>query len=1426
MEDEFYHLTMKGNNLKTYVRRFQELATFCPTMVPDPEKTIVVFIGGLPQSIEVNDTASKPQTLEEAINIAQRLMDQVGHLTKNYRNKGPTTRSNLLPVTVTCHAYGEKWHYANQCRKTTNNNARGRAYMLRDRNAHQDPNVVTDTFYNIKMADGNLVSTNTVIQGATLTLLNQSFEIDLMPIKLGSFDVVIDIVMLDYEDSTVTYTTVSSPFGGLSDIGSTGVDGPPVMPEDPHAYVVAAFQAPPSPDYVPGPEYPPSPNFVLVYVLESDLKEDPEEDDDEDPKEDLADYPADRGDDGDDEDESSDDDKDDDAPSAKETEPFETDESVATPPPHPAYCITTRISIRDEPPIPFWPDTEVARLLAIPTPRPSPLSPWSSPLPQIPSPLLPPILSPLPVLSPPPASPTYLLGYKVAMIRLRAEAPADIPEVTLPPRKRLGIALGPRYEVGEGSSAPTARPPGGFRVDYGFFVTMDREIMQDLERDVWCSGSTVDMTQITIGLGKSPLRELYDGWMYDRRWSLRGLGEDPLNASDLATIQSYGITLSDQVDRVSRRPREDLPKGPAQPDARRHWRLAFHSCMAMIDQGITAAFAARDANRIENQVKFATCTLHSVALTWWNPHVKTVGHYVAYESKRKFEDTSRNTQSQQQQQQQNKRQNTSRAYTAGTSERNNMGDLNPYAQNATITTTRGTGSSQKPTCYECGVQGHFKRECPKIKNNNNRSNQAGNVNAPMKVYAVGHARTNPDSNVMTGTFLLNNRYASILFDTGVDRSFVSTAFSPQIDITPTTLDHYYDDFPGLPLTRQVEFQIDLIHGVAPVARAPYRLAPSKMKELSEQLKDFDKRNIRPSFSPWGRLQHLSIPKRIDRFVDPTIESSVYSKIEMRLGYHHLRVLEEDIPKTAFRTRYGHYEFQVMPFGLTNAPAVFMDLINRMCKPFLDKFVIVFINNILIYSKNKKEHEEHLKAVLELLKKEKLYAKFSKCEFWIPKVHFLGHMIFSQGIHVDPTKIESIKDWESPKTPTKIRQFLGLAGYYQRFIEGFSKIANAPILALPEGSEDFVVYCDASYKGLGAVLMQREKVISYASRQLKFHEKNYTTHDLELGSRRWLELLSDYDCEICYHPGKANVVADALGRKEQTRKPENIKNKDVGGMLVENSKDLEKFRTEKLEPRADGTLCFNGRSWLPCYGDLRTVIMHESHKSKYSIRPGFDKMYQNIKKLYWWPNIKANIATYVSKCLTFAKVKAKHQKPSGLLVQPDIPQWKWDNITMDFVIKLPKSSQGHDTIWVIVDRLTKSAIFVLIRETDPLEKLARMYLKEVVTRHRILVSIIYDRDPRFASNFWRSLQRALGTNLDMSIAYDPQTDRQSERTIQTLKDMLLACVIDFRKGWVNHLLLVEFLYNNSYHASIKAAPFEALYGRKCCSPVYWAEVGQV
>ncbi|GJZ57038.1 putative reverse transcriptase domain-containing protein [Tanacetum coccineum] len=495
-------------------------------------------------------------------------------------------------------------------------------------------------------------------------------------------------------------------------------------------------------------------------------------------------------------------------------------------------------------------------------------------------------------------------------------------------------------------------------------------------------------------------------------------------------------------------------------------------------------------------------------------------------------------------------------------------------------------------------EGHFKKDCPKLKNGNH-GNQRGNVNAPTKVYVVGNAGANLDSNVVTDK-LVEKR----IEDVPIIRDF------PKV---------FPEDLSGLTPTRQVEFQIDLMPGTTLVARAPYRLAPSEMKELSKQLQELSDKGFKRPFLTLGSTSPFMSKRRTVIPDDPV----VYSKIDLRSGYHQRENEKRNIPKTALR------------------------------------------------DSNKKEHEEHLKAILELLKKEELYAKFSKCEFWIPKVQFLSHVIDSQGIHVDPTKIESIKDWASPKTPIEIRQFLGLAVVFAL------KIWRHYLYGTK-----CMVFTD--HKRLQHILDQKE---------------------LNMRQCRWLELLSDYDCEIRYHPGKANVVADALSRKERIKplrvralvmtiglnlpkqilnaqtkaqKPKNLKNEDVGGMI---RKDIPK---EKLEPRTDGSLCLNGRSWLPCYGDLRTVIMHESHKSKYSIHPGSDKMYQDMKKLYW---------------------------PSSLLVQLEIPQWKLDNITMDFITKLPKSSQGYDTIWVIVDRLTKSAIFTPMRETDTMEKLPRMYLKE-------------------------------------------------------------------------------------------------------------------
>nr|GEV88955.1 hypothetical protein [Tanacetum cinerariifolium] len=546
------------------------------------------------------------------------------------------------------------------------------------------------------------------------------------------------------------------------------------------------------------------------------------------------------------------------------------------------------------------------------------------------------------------------------------------------------------------------------------------------------------------------------------------------------------------------------------------------------------------------QVKYATCTLQNSALTWWNSHKTAISVDAAYDMKMVPDE------------------------------------------------------DDKIERFIGGLPDNIQGNKPNKKQD---WKQDGGNEVTAKAYAIGGGGTNPDSNVVMGTFLLNNCYASMLFDSGTDRSFVSATFSALLDVAPSTLDTSY--------------AIELADGR--VVRIPYG---DEMLMIRGDNCDGENKLEEK------RLEDVPIVREFPK------------------------VFLEDLP--------GLPPAQQVEFQIDLVPGAAPD--------------------------------------------EELYAKFSKCGFWLSK--------------------KSVKfDWgEKGEAAFQLLK---------------QKLYSAPILALPEGSENFVVYCDASHKGLGTVLMQKEKVIAYASCQLKVYKKNYTTHDLELG---------------------AVVFALKIWRHYlyEARKEENFINEDLQGMI------------NKLEPRADKMLCLNNRSWILCFSDLRALIIHESHKSKYSIHLGSDKMYQNLKKLYWWLNMKAEIATYVSKFLTYAKVKIEYQKPSSLLVQPEIPQWKWENITLHFVTKLPKTAARQDTIW-------------------------------------------------------KSFNKALGTRLDMSTTYHLETNGQSERTIQTLEDMLRAYVLDFGKGWDKHLPLVEFSNNKSYHTSIKAAPFEALYGRKCRSPI-WAEVG--
>ncbi|WVZ80963.1 hypothetical protein U9M48_028396 [Paspalum notatum var. saurae] len=603
------------------------------------------------------------------------------------------------------------------------------------------------------------------------------------------------------------------------------------------------------------------------------------------------------------------------------------------------------------------------------------------------------------------------------------------------------------------------------------------------------------------------------------------------------------------------------------------------------------------------------------------------------------------------------------------------------------------------------------------------------------------------------------------------------------------------------------------------------------------------------------------------------------------GYHQMKIRPSDIPKTAFITRFGLYEYTVMSFGLTNAPAYFMNLMNKVFMEYLDKFVVVFIDDILIYSKTEEEHEEHLRLVLQKLREHKLYAKLSKCEFWLDQVPFLGHIVSKGGIMVDPSKISSVMDWKVSEVVKEVRGFLGLAGYYRRFIESFFRIAKpmtsllekgvpfiwtkerqaafdelkkrlttAPVLTLPDLTKSFTMYCDASNEGLGCVLMQEGKVIAYASRQLRKHEVNYPTHDLELAAivhalkiwrhylfgnrceiytdhksleyiftqnelnmrqRRWLELIKDYDLEIHYHPGKANVVADALSRKrfmhhttvatfeaEPTLDQEIRKHQKTDEKIQEIQEQIKVDKAPQFREDEQGTVWYKNRICVPDADSINKLILSEAHDTAYSIHPGSTKMYHDLKERFWWYGMKRAVAEYVAVCDTCQRVKAEHQRPAGLLQPLKIPEWKWEEIRMDFIVGLPRTQKGYNSIWVVVDRLTKVAHFIPVNTT-------------------------YSgaRGSQFTSRFWEQLHDSLDSKLRFSTAYHPQTDGQTERTNQILEDMLRACAIQYGTSWDKSLPYAEFSYNNTYQASLKKSPFEALYGRRCRTPLFWNQTGE-
>ena len=739
------------------------------------------------------------------------------------------------------------------------------------------------------------------------------------------------------------------------------------------------------------------------------------------------------------------------------------------------------------------------------------------------------------------------------------------------------------------------------------------------------------------------------------------------------------------------------------------------------------------------------------------------------------------------------------------------------------------------------------------------------------------------------------------------------------------LQGYKDVFPdelpgGLPPTRGIEHQVDLIPGAPLPNRPAYRANPDETKEIQRQVEELLQKGwVRESLSPCS-VPVLLVPKkdggwrmcvdcrainaitvkyvhpipRLDDMLDELHGACIFSKIDLRSGYHQIRMREGDEWKTAFKTKLGLYEWVVMPFGLTNAPSTFMRLMNHMLRAYIGKFVVVYFDDILIYSKSVEEHAQHVSLVLDVLRKEKLYANLKKCTFCVLSCKFLGYIVTGDGIKVDEEKVKAIQDWPTPTSVKEVRSFLGLAGFYRRFIRDFSTIAapltslikkeekflwgekqqtsfdllkhlltHAPILSLPNFNATFELECDASGVGIGAVLLQGKKPVAYFSEKLNGAALSYPTYDKELYALvralhvwqhylrprefvihtdhesikhlrsqsginkrhvKWSSFIETFPYVIKYKTGKENVVADALSRRyalitmlsSQILGFSHVKHAYVGDEdFGEIYAKCEKHGVDDFY-RHDGFLFKSDRLCVP-KGSMRELLVIELHEGGLAGHFGVTKTLSLLQEKFFWPGMRKDVEQHIGRCLVCKRAKAT-LKPHGLYTPLPIPDTPWKDVSMDFVLGLPRTKRGKDSIFVVVDRFSKMARFIACNKTNDAVHIANLFFSEVVKLHGIPSTIVSDRDSKFLSHFWRSFWSRFGTKLLFSTSHHPQTDGQTEVVNRTLGALLRVLLKNNLHAWEECLPHVEFAYNRSIHRSTHMSPFEIVYGFNPQAPI--------